>query len=180
MHDNLHIMTVGGGCFWCVEAVFNQFKGVQKLQTGYMGGNVPGTPTYREVSSGLTGHAEVVQITFNDAIISYVELLGVFMASHDATISNADKNLGPYGSQYRSVIFYHNDTQKEIAETFIAELEGFNEKPIKTEIKPVKIFHEAEVYHQDYYNKNPEAAYCTTIISPKLKQLKKHFAKKLK
>lgn len=180
MRDNLQTITMGGGCFWCLEAIFYQIRGVQRVVSGYMGGNVPGTPTYREVSSGLTGHAEVVQITFNESIISYADVLQIFMANHDPTISNANKNLGKYGSQYRSVIFYHDEAQKAVSKKLIKELKASYDNPIVTEIASAKIFYEAESDHQNYYANNTKAAYCTAIILPKLETLKQQFAEKLK
>lgn len=179
MNDaKLESMTVGGGCFWCIEAVFNEVKGVAKVISGYTGGIVPGTPTYREVCSGLTGHAEVVQITFDANSISYEDLLFIFMTSHDPTTSNT-KN-GSMGSQYRSVIYYHNGTQREIAESMVREMASYFDRPITTEISQVEKFHLAESYHQNYYTKNPTASYCSAIITPKLAALRKMHAQKLK
>ncbi|RBP32756.1 peptide-methionine (S)-S-oxide reductase [Oceanihabitans sediminis] len=174
----MQIATLGGGCFWCTEAVFQEVKGVEKVVSGYAGGTVPGHPTYREICSGLTGHAEVIQITFDANIISYEDILVVFMTTHDPTTLNqqgADK-----GTQYRSVIFYHNEEQKNIAEVVIKEVAKFYEKPIVTEISPLETFYEAEKEHQNYYRNNPTQGYCSFVISPKLTRLRKLHAEKLK
>ena len=174
----MQIATLGGGCFWCTEAVFQEVKGVEKVVSGYSGGTVPGHPTYREICSGLTGHAEVIQITFDANIISYEDVLVVFMTTHDPTTLNqqgADK-----GTQYRSVIFYHNEEQKDIAEVVIKEVAKFYEKPIVTEISPLEAFYEAEKEHQNYYRNNPTQGYCSFVISPKLAKLRKLHAEKLK
>lgn len=174
---NLEILTVGGGCFWCVEAVFDEVKGVDTVVSGYMGGTVPGVPTYREVCSGLTGHAEVVQVAFDPSIISYEDLLIVFMTSHDPTTLN--RQGGDVGTQYRSVIYYHNNTQKEIAELVCKEIAPYYEAPIVTEISPAETFHKAEEDHQNYYANNPTAGYCSAVITPKLARLRKMHADKL-
>ncbi|MDX1278319.1 peptide-methionine (S)-S-oxide reductase MsrA [Oceanihabitans sediminis] len=177
-NKNMQIATLGGGCFWCTEAVFQEVKGVEKVVSGYAGGTVPGHPTYREICSGLTGHAEVIQITFDANIISYEDILVVFMTTHDPTTLNqqgADK-----GTQYRSVIFYHNEEQKNIAEVVIKEVAKFYEKPIVTEISPLETFYEAEKEHQNYYRNNPTQGYCSFVISPKLTRLRKLHAEKLK
>lgn len=175
---SLETLTVGGGCFWCVEAIFNEVIGVENIISGYTGGNVPGTPTYREVCSGLTGHAEAVQVAFDASVISYEDLLFIFMTSHDPTTSNRKEAV--IGSQYRSVIFYHDAYQKEIAEAVIKEITSYFERPITTEISPVVIFHHAEDYHQNYYANNPTASYCNAIIAPKLAKFRKIHASKLK
>ena len=171
-------MTVGGGCFWCIEAVFKELKGVEKVVSGYSGGTVPGRPTYREVRSGLTGHAEVVQVRFNPNIISYSDLLTVFMTSHDPTSLN--RQGGDLGTQYRSVVYFQNEVQKDIAQTLIKEMSRYYEKPIVTEVGPLKAFYEAEENHQDYYAKNPTVAYCSAVITPKLARLRNMHSKKLK
>jgi peptide-methionine (S)-S-oxide reductase len=179
MEENkLQQLTVGGGCFWCTEAVFDQIKGVEKVVSGYSGGTVPGTPTYREVCSGLTGHAEVIQVTFNPAIISFEDLLIIFMTSHDPTTLNrqgADR-----GTQYRSVIFYHDKNQKKIAETVINEMEPYYKDEIVTEVSALEKFHPAEGEHQDYYANNKTQGYCTAVISPKLARLRQMHSDKLK
>lgn len=177
-NKKLELATLGGGCFWCVEAVFQEIKGVEKVISGYTGGKAPGKPTYREVCSGLTGHAEVIQISFDPQIISYEDLLMIFMTSHDPTTLNrqgADR-----GTQYRSVIYYHNDNQKEIAEAVIKEIVKYYENPIVTEISPIGEFYEAEDYHQDYYRSNSNQGYCSAVITPKLTKLRKMHADKLK
>ncbi len=176
--NKLEIVTIGGGCFWCIEAIFNQIEGVEKVVAGYMGGTVPGTPTYREVCSGLTGHAEVVQATFNPEIISYEELLVMFMTSHDPTTLN--RQGADVGTQYRSVIFYHTETQKHIATEVLKTIATYYEHPIVTEVSAASTFHPAETYHQNYYENNKEQMYCTAVISPKLAKLKQQYAAKLK
>lgn len=170
-------MTVGGGCFWCIEAIFKEIKGVENVVSGYMGGTVPGVPTYREVCSGLTGHAEVVQVSYDPSVISYEDLLIVFMTSHDPTTLNGQS--ADLGSQYRSVIYYHNETQKQIAELVTKEIAPHYEKPIMTEISPVETFHKAEDAHQNYYANNPYAGYCSAIITPKLVRLHKMHTDKI-
>ncbi|TXD84788.1 peptide-methionine (S)-S-oxide reductase MsrA [Subsaximicrobium wynnwilliamsii] len=174
----LEQLIVGGGCFWCIEAVFNELKGVTKVVSGYAGGSVPGTPTYREVGSGLTGHAEVVQVTFDANSISYRDLLHIFMSSHDPTTSNGRE--ADFGSQYRSVIYYGNAIQKEIASVIVNEFSAYVERPITTEISPAEKFHAAEAYHQNYYANNSSASYCKAIIAPKLATLRSRYADKLK
>lgn len=176
--NNFELLTVGGGCFWCVEAVFNEIKGVEKVISGYSGGNVPGTPTYREVCSGLTGHAEVVQVSYDPNIISYEELLIIFMTSHDPTTLN--RQGADTGTQYRSVIFYHNDDQKEIAEVVINEMAKYYDNPIVTELSALEKFFEAEAGHQNYYANNQTQGYCSFVITPKLAKLRKMHADKLK
>ncbi|WP_411893689.1 peptide-methionine (S)-S-oxide reductase MsrA [Winogradskyella sp. A2] len=177
-NKNLQIATVGGGCFWCTEAVFQEVKGVEKVVSGYSGGNVPGKPTYREICSGLTGHAEVVQVTFDANVISYEDIIVIFMTTHDPTTLNrqgADR-----GTQYRSVIYYHDKTQKEIAEVVIKELNKYYENPIVTEVSEAVTFYEAEKEHQDYYINNQAQGYCSFVITPKLMKLRKLHADKLK
>ncbi|WP_400077358.1 peptide-methionine (S)-S-oxide reductase MsrA [Winogradskyella sp. R77965] len=175
---NLQIATVGGGCFWCTEAVFQEVKGVENVVSGYSGGSVPGRPTYREICSGLTGHAEVVQITFDANVISYEDILVIFMTTHDPTTLNrqgADR-----GTQYRSVIYYNDDKQKEVAEIVVKELGVYYEDLIVTEISKAQIFYEAEKEHQDYYKNNQAQGYCSFVITPKLMKLRKLHADKLK
>lgn len=175
---NLQLATLGGGCFWCTEAVFQEVKGVEKVVSGYSGGNVPGHPTYREVCSGLTGHAEVIQITFDANIISYKDILVIFMTTHDPTTLNSQG--ADVGTQYRSVIFYHNDEQKQIAQVVFKELAFYYNNPIVTEIAPLKKFYEAEKAHQDYYRNHQLQGYCSYVIAPKLAKLRKLYAEKLK
>ncbi|HEX9825694.1 MAG TPA: peptide-methionine (S)-S-oxide reductase MsrA [Flavobacteriaceae bacterium] len=174
----LELATFGGGCFWCTEAVFQQIKGVAHIVSGYTGGTVPGKPTYREVCSGLTGHAEVIQITFNPSVISYEDLLIIFMTTHDPTTLN--RQGGDVGTQYRSAIFYHNEEQKNIAERVIASLSKYFDNDIVTEISPIVTFHEAEDYHQNYYANNQDQGYCSFVITPKLAKLRKLHTDKLK
>ncbi|WP_046743239.1 peptide-methionine (S)-S-oxide reductase MsrA [Kordia zhangzhouensis] len=175
---NMELATIGGGCFWCTEAVFQQVKGVQKVVSGYSGGTVPGKPTYREVCSGLTGHAEVIQITFDPTLISYKDILIIFMTTHDPTTLN--RQGADVGTQYRSVIFYHTETQKQIAESVISELTSYYENPIVTEVAAAEPFFEAEAEHQDYYRQNTQQGYCNFVITPKLAKLRKLHADKLK
>lgn len=171
--------TFGAGCFWCVEAVFQELKGVISVKSGYMGGKIK-NPTYREVCSGLTGHAEVCQIVYDPKVISYKELLEAFWQTHDPTTLN--RQGADVGTQYRSVVFYHNDDQKSEAEFYKAKLnqEKAFEKDVVTEISAASAFYVAEDYHQNYYNENGEAPYCQFVIAPKLEKFKKAFANKLK
>ena len=173
------VATLGGGCFWCTEAVFSLLKGVEKVESGYSGGKVE-NPTYEKVSTGTTGHAEVVQISFNPDVISFKEILEVFFSSHDPTTLNRQGN--DVGTQYRSVIFYHDDQQKAIAEKVIKELTETKtwNMPIVTQIEPFKIFYKAEEYHQNYFKNHPEKSYCSIIIAPKIDKLKQHYLGKLK
>ncbi len=177
-NKSLDIATLGGGCFWCIEAVMQQINGVEKIVSGYTGGNAPGKPTYREVCSGRTGHAEVVQVSFDSNVISYHDLLVIFMTSHDPTTLN--RQGGDVGTQYRSVIYYHTDLQKDIAETVVKEVASFYADPIITEISELATFYEAEEYHQDYYRNNQTQGYCSAVITPKLAKLRKLHANKLK
>ena len=178
MSNNIQIMTVGGGCFWCTEAVFQEIKGVQKVVSGYAGGSAPGKPTYREICSGLTGHAEVVQVTFDANIISFEELLIIFMTTHDPTTLNrqgADR-----GTQYRSVIFYHSENQQKIAQEILTKIQTYYQDTICTEVSALPIFYEAEAAHQNYYRENTQQGYCSFVIEPKLAKLRKRYADKLK
>ena len=171
--------TFGSGCFWCTEAVFQRLKGVRAVVSGYSGGRVE-NPTYQQVCSGLTGHAEVVQVTYDPAQVSYEELLEVFWATHDPTTPNRQ---GPdVGTQYRSVIFYHNDQQRKLAEHYRKKLDasGAFGAPIVTEIAPLGKFFPAEDYHQDYYRLNERQPYCQAVIRPKLEKLQKVFGQRLK
>ncbi|CAM1348488.1 peptide-methionine (S)-S-oxide reductase MsrA [Tenacibaculum insulae] len=177
-NKNLQLATLGGGCFWCTEAVFQKVKGVEKVVSGYAGGTVPGHPTYREVCSGLTGHAEVIQITFDAAVISYQEILIIFMTTHDPTTLNqqgADR-----GTAYRSVIFYHSDIQKKIAQHVLKEIAPYYEDAIVTELTEYPIFYKATEEHQNYYQENTQQGYCSFVIEPKLAKLRKLHADKLK
>ena len=170
--------TFGGGCFWCTEAVFQELKGVENVVSGYSGGNVPGHPTYREICSGLTGHAEVVQITFDANVISYEDILVIFMTTHDPTTLN--KQGADVGTQYRSVIYYHDENQKEIAEDVVKKVADYYDNPIVTEISPLDVFYKAEDNHQDYYRNNKEQGYCSFVIAPKLAKLRKLYGDRLK
>lgn len=171
--------TFGGGCFWCTEAVFQQVKGVLKVESGYSGGTVK-NPAYKEVCSGTTGHAEVVQIVFNPEEISFEELLEIFYLTHDPTTLNRQGN--DVGTQYRSVIFYRNDNQRKLAEKVKQEVQksGHYTNPVITEISPFTAFYRAEDYHQNYYNDNKNQPYCSFVISPKLEKFRKTFTNKLK
>ena len=172
------VATIGGGCFWCIEAVIQRLKGVEKVESGYAGGTVPGVPTYREVCSGLTGHAEVVQVTFDKEVLTYHDLITIFMTSHDPTQLNrqgADR-----GTQYRSVIYYHSEQQKQSAQQVIDELQEIYDTPIVTELSELPEFHIAEIGHQEYYNNNPSAGYCRAVIDPKIAKLRSLYADRLK
>ena len=177
--DKLELATFGAGCFWCTEALFERVKGVEKVVSGYSGGTVE-NPTYQQVCSGQTGHAEAVQVTFDPAIISYADLLEIFWKTHDPTTLNQQ---GPdVGTQYRSAVFYHNQEQKKIAEAYkqqLVESKAF-EKPIVTEITKFTNFYSAEKYHQDYFELNRGQPYCRRYISPKIKKFNHMFRDKLK
>ena len=171
--------TLGAGCFWCVEAIFERLKGVDEAISGYSGGDIV-NPSYREVSSGNTGHAEVVQVFFDPDIISYKEILEVYWKSHDPTqLNRQGADVGP---QYRSVIFYHNEEQRKTAEKYKQELEKANiwDDPIVTTIEPFKNFFKAEDYHQEYYENNKNQGYCQFVITPKIEKFKKVFSDKVK
>jgi peptide-methionine (S)-S-oxide reductase len=171
--------TFGAGCFWCVEAVFQRMNGVLSVKSGYSGGTVK-NPSYREVCTGSTGHAEVIQITYDKTKVSFDELLEVFWKTHDPTTLNRQGN--DYGTQYRSVIFYHNDEQKKLAEKYKEEINksGAYPNPIVTEISPFTAFYPAEDYHQNYYNENGSEPYCKFVIQPKVEKFEKIFKNKLK
>lgn len=175
--NNLSIATVGGGCFWCIEAVLQRLKGVEKVESGYTGGHSKGVPSYREVCSGTTGHAEVVRVSFDPELISYHDLISIFMTSHDPTQLNGQG--ADIGTQYRSVIYYHSDEQKQIAEQVFEELAEYFPKKIVTELSAAEEFYIAEAYHQDYYNNNAQAGYCRVVIDPKLRKLRDHYADRL-
>jgi peptide-methionine (S)-S-oxide reductase len=177
-NTNLEIATFGAGCFWCVEAVFQELKGVVKVESGYMGGTTP-NPTYREVCTGQTGHAETTKITFDPKVISYADLLEVLWTAHDPTTLN--RQGADVGTQYRSVIFYQNEEQRKTAEKSKAEVATkIWDQPIVTEIVPATTFYKAEDYHQDYFANNPEAGYCRIVIAPKVQKIREHFVDKLK
>ena len=173
------IATLGGGCFWCLEAVYDRMEGVLDVQSGYMGGQVP-NPSYRAVCSGTTGHAEVVQVAFDPAITPYREILEVFFTIHDPT--TRDRQGNDVGTQYRSVIFYHSESQRETAESVIRELEEQNlwGRPIVTEVREASTFYPAEDYHQEYFANNPAQPYCTFVVEPKVRKFREKFAAKLK
>ena len=178
-NHNLEQATLGAGCFWCVEAVFEELNGVTLVEAGYAGGQVE-NPTYKEVLSGTTGHAEVTRITFDPSVISYDQILTVFWHTHNPTTINRQGN--DIGPQYRSVIFYHNKNQKEIAERSLKETDQSNlwQDSIVTELKSLSNYSKAENYHQNYYANNPNAGYCQVVIAPKLKKFRKEFSQWLK
>lgn len=173
------VATLGGGCFWCVEAVFRDLRGVQRLVSGYAGGRQP-NPTYEQVCSGSTGHAEVVQVTFDPAEVSYREILNVFFATHDPTTPNRQGH--DVGTQYRSIVLYHSPEQRETAEQVIAELtrDKLYPAPIVTQVEPLDTFYPAEAYHQDYYERNPDAGYCRVVIAPKVAKFRQKYLEQLK
>ena len=177
--QNREIATLAGGCFWCLEAVFNDLRGVEKVESGYAGGLVP-NPTYRQVCTGTTGHAEVVQVTFDPDVVSFKELLEVFFTIHDPTTLN--RQGADMGTQYRSAIFYHTPEQKMIAEEVIAELSAAKiwDDPIVTEVAPLTLFYPAEDYHQRYYEQNTEQPYCRAVIAPKVSKFRQKYLTKLK
>jgi len=179
MSGKIEVATFGAGCFWCTEAVFLNVKGVQKVESGYSGGKIK-DPSYREVCTGTTGHAEVTQITFDPTIISFEDLLEVFWNTHDPTTLN--RQGADEGTQYRSVVFYHDESQKKTAEAYLKQLEASKvyKNPIVTEISPLTNFYKAEDYHQNYYALNSNQGYCQYVIRPKVDKFKKQFASKLK
>jgi peptide-methionine (S)-S-oxide reductase len=175
---NKEIAVFGGGCFWCIEAIIQRLKGVEQVESGYSGGTVPGKPTYREVCSGLTGHAEVIRVTFDADELSYRDLITIFMTSHDPTQLNGQG--ADIGTQYRSVIFYQNESQKQGAVAVFESLKEVYDEPIVTELAEAPEFHEAEDDHKNYYNENSEASYCRAVISPKISKLRTMYAAHLK
>ncbi|HBP45630.1 MAG TPA: peptide-methionine (S)-S-oxide reductase [Flavobacteriales bacterium] len=175
--ESLTSITLGAGCFWCVEAVYEQLEGVEDVVSGYMGGHIK-NPSYREVCTGRTGHAEVVQITFDTSMISLRHILEVFFATHDPTTLN--RQGADVGTQYRSVIFYTSENQKSIAQAFLQKAQHAFDNDIVTELSPVTAFYEAEDYHQAYYELNGQAPYCRAVIAPKLQKFKKQFTPLLK
>ena len=172
------VATLGGGCFWCLDAAFRQLRGVTRVESGYAGGHVP-DPTYRQVCGGDTGHAEVVRVTFDPRQLTYRELLTVFFTIHDPT--TRDRQGDDVGPQYRSVIFYHDDAQREMARAVIAELEAERvwDDPIVTELLPAPAFYPAEAYHQDYYARNARQPYCQAVVAPKVAKVRRAFMEKL-
>ncbi|MFH7019096.1 peptide-methionine (S)-S-oxide reductase MsrA [Flavobacterium sp. FlaQc-47] len=174
--ENLSVATFGGGCFWCIEAIIQRLKGIKSVKSGFSGGFIK-NPPYREVRTDRTGHAEVIQVTFDPDIISYHDLVYIFMTSHDPTTLNrqgADK-----GTQYRSIILYHDVEQKEIVQQVFEEIKSLYEDSIVTELKPFEVFYNAEDDHQNYYNNNQDAHYCQIVIDPKVQKLKKMYSDKL-
>ncbi|MGH7607558.1 MAG: peptide-methionine (S)-S-oxide reductase MsrA [Gemmatimonadales bacterium] len=171
--------TLAGGCFWCLEAVFEQLRGVTHVQSGYSGGHVP-NPTYQAVCTGTTGHAEVVQVAFDADAISFRDLLGVFFTLHDPTTLN--RQGGDVGAQYRSAIFYHDEQQQRVAEALKRELEAEHvfDDAIVTEIVPLDAFYPAEEYHREYYRRNPDQPYCRAVIAPKVAKLRSKYLERLK
>jgi len=173
------VATLAGGCFWCLEAVFKDLRGVNWVMSGYSGGQ-NANPSYKQVCSGTTGHAEVVQVKFDPAQLSYADLLRVFFAIHDPTTLNRQGN--DIGTQYRSAIFYHDDAQRAVAEAVMRELaaESVYSKPIVTEVRPATTFYPAEDYHQQYFTNHPNQPYCTFVVSPKVKKFRQKFADRLR
>lgn len=173
------LATLGGGCFWCLEAVYKELRGVERVVSGYAGGWVE-SPSYNQVCEGTTGHAEVVQLTFDPAVVSYRELLEVFFTIHDPT--TPDRQGGDIGTQYRSVVFYHTPAQSETAEQVIAEMTaaGVWDAPIVTQVVPLETFYPAEDYHQNYFERNPYQPYCRAVVAPKVSKFRKHFLERLK
>ncbi|HEX8184814.1 MAG TPA: peptide-methionine (S)-S-oxide reductase MsrA [Blastocatellia bacterium] len=177
--ENREIATLAGGCFWCLEAVFKDLRGVEKVESGYSGGSLP-NPTYYQVCEGTTGHAEVVQITFDPKAVSFKELLQVFFTIHDPTTLN--RQGADVGTQYRSAIFYHSPEQEAVAKDVIEELSAAKiwDGPIVTEVTPMTKFYKAEDYHQQYYDENPNQPYCRAVIAPKIAKFRKQYLEKLK
>lgn len=178
-NNRTEIATLAGGCFWCLEAVFDQLNGVSEVESGYAGGQVP-NPTYRQVCDGTTGHAEAAQITFDPAVVSFRQLLEVFFTIHDPTTLN--RQGADFGTQYRSAIFYHSPEQRRTSEEVIAEImaAGIWDAPIVTEVTPFTKFYRAEQYHQEYYVNNMNQPYCRAVVAPKVAKLRKHFTEQLK
>ena len=177
--SRMEVATLGGGCFWCLEAVYEELKGVEKVESGYSGGFVA-NPTYREVCSETTGHAEVVRVTFDPEVVSFAEILRVFFSIHDPTTLN--RQGADVGTQYRSAIFYHDEGQRRVAEEVIGELEARDVwgRPIVTEVTPLDAYYPAEEYHQNYFRNNPAQPYCGVIIAPKVAKCRKEHLDRLK
>ena len=176
-HKELELATLGGGCFWCTEAVFQRLRGVDNVVSGYSGGSTE-RPTYEAVCNGTTGHAEVIQIAFDPTAVSFADILDVFFHTHDPTTLNRQGN--DVGSQYRSAIFYHNEEQKRVAEETIRAMATDYRQPIVTEITPFSAFYPAESYHQDFFNRNPRQGYCQFVVSPKVDKFQQKYADRLK
>ena len=179
MNTNLQTATLAGGCFWCLEAVFDELKGVHSVESGYAGGHME-NPSYKEVCTGRTGHAEVVRVTFDEDVVSYRDLLNVFFGIHDPTTLN--RQGADVGTQYRSAIFYHDEEQKKIAEEVIKDLEAQKiwDKPIVTTLEKMEVFYVAEDYHQEYFANNPYQPYCAAVVAPKVAKFRKHYMDMLK
>lgn len=171
--SNIATATFAGGCFWCIDAAFRRVKGVMQVASGYMGGQTD-NPTYKDICTGLTGHAEVVQLSFDTDVISYRQLLDMFFTLHDATQLNRQGN--DIGTQYRSAIFYHDEQQAELAEQAIKQLQPHLAEPIVTEVTPAVTFYSAEQYHQDYFNENPNQGYCSMVVAPKVAKFSQKYA----
>jgi peptide-methionine (S)-S-oxide reductase len=170
------VATLGGGCFWCLDAVFRQLRGVENVVSGYAGGTKP-NPTYKEVCTGMTGHAEVIQVAFDPNVISYRDLLDVFFTIHDPT--TRDRQGGDIGPQYRSIILYDSPDQERAAREAIAEAQGIWDDPIVTQVEPLRTFYPAEQYHQDYFANNTRQPYCAAVIAPKVAKFRKRFLERL-
>jgi peptide-methionine (S)-S-oxide reductase len=168
--------TLGGGCFWCLEAVYQELKGVQQVESGYTGGQVP-NPTYEQVCEGTTGHAEVVKVSFDPEVVGYREILEIFFTIHDPTTPNRQGN--DVGTQYRSAIYYHSPEQQETAKHVMAEMANVWDAPIVTELSPADIYYKAEDYHQNYFRQHPLQGYCAFVVAPKVAKFRKMFAEKI-
>jgi peptide-methionine (S)-S-oxide reductase len=177
--NNWEVATLGGGCFWCLEAVYDEVEGVISVESGYAGGE-GANPSYQQVSTGRTGHAEVVQVTFDPQMITYREILEIFFTIHNPTTPN--RQGADVGTQYRSAIFYHDETQRETADQVIAEIEreGIWDSPIVTQVEKLEAFYMAEDYHQEYFKKNPYQGYCQVVIAPKVAKFRQKFAARIK
>jgi peptide-methionine (S)-S-oxide reductase len=179
MGKDLQIATLAGGCFWCLEAVFKELKGVESVESGYSGGTVP-DPTYHEVCDGETGHAETVRVTFDPSVLSYHNLLTIFFTIHDPTTLNRQGN--DVGTQYRSAVFYHDEEQKKILDEVMGEIAAASiwGAPLVTEVRPFEAFYPAEDYHQEYFKKNPWQPYCRVVVAPKVAKFRQKFAERLR
>lgn len=177
MSERIEQATLGGGCFWCLEAAFLELRGIERVVSGYAGGHVD-DPTYHQVCSGFTGHAEVVQVDFDPDVITYRDLLGVFFTIHDPTTLNRQGY--DVGTQYRSAIFYHSDEQKSEAEAVIAEVQPIWDDPIVTEVVPLERFYPAEDYHQNYFENNPTQPYCRAVVAPKVAKVRQKYLQRLR
>jgi peptide-methionine (S)-S-oxide reductase len=179
MNEKVEVTTLGGGCFWCLEAAYLELSGVEKVVSGYAGGHVA-NPTYRAVCTGTTGHAEVVQVTFDPGVISFTDILQVFFTIHDPTTLN--RQGADVGPQYRSVIFYHDESQKQTAEEVMQQIEASGIWPnrLVTQLAPLDKFYPAEDYHQDYYKNNPNQSYCQVVVAPKVAKVRKQYYSRLK